>query len=217
MKPKLKIISQVMAFFILLVIGVFFIGSFFDVLKSGMEARYPHLGTAFQLTKVLFMVVNLLGFMICLILLVKKHRVLNKAIAGLALLNFFYSLFSFLWVAIAYQRTEEPQEQLMDYVIGTILGKPQYALTWDSIGIIAPLHYIRSLYLFNLINAFIMLVLVFILFAIKQIIDKKQPPPDKKEQGQSIPSHHKNQAGELWEPASARHPLESVTRDDLKW
>ncbi|MFD3258115.1 hypothetical protein ACE3MQ_05840 [Paenibacillus lentus] len=174
MKLKLKIISYVMASLILVIIGIFFFRSFFDVLNSGMEVRLPHLGMTFQLTKISFIILNLLGFIICLILIVKNHRILNKAFIGLAMLNFLYALISFLWVAIAYQITEEPQEQLLNYVINTILGKSQEGLiTWDSVGIIAPLHYIRSLYMFNLYNAFTMLVLALILIVIKQITDKK--------------------------------------------
>lgn len=86
----------------------------------------------------------------------------------------FYSLISFLWVAIAYEITEKPQENLLKYVINTMLGKSQKGLnSWDDIGIIAPTYFIRYLYLMNLFNTLIMVVLSLLLIFFRHKVEKK--------------------------------------------
>ncbi|KOP67284.1 hypothetical protein AMS62_20065 [Bacillus sp. FJAT-18019] len=174
MRLTLRHTSYGLAFLFLLLIAFYLHRSFFEVLNSGMEVRIPYLGMPFQLFKFIFIIVNLIGILVCLFFIFKNHRKFNKVALRLALFDLFYSLISFLWVAIAYKITEKPQENLLKYIINTMLGKPQEGLnSWDEIGIMAPTHFIRYLYLMNFLNTLIMVVVALLLIFFRHKAEKK--------------------------------------------
>jgi hypothetical protein len=174
MKLTLKITSYGLASLVLVIITYYFQRSFFEVLNSGMEVRITNLGIPFQLFKVLFIIVNLVGSILCLFLIIKNDRKFIKVVFGLVLFDLFYSFISFFWVAIAYEINEKPNEHLLSYILKTIIGNSQEGLnSWDGVGILAPTHIIRFLYLMNLFDTLFMVVVVLLLILLKHILDKK--------------------------------------------
>ncbi len=171
MKVKFKLMSYGLASLVLIIIVYYFLSSFFEVLNSGMEVRIPHLGMLFQSYKIFYIFVNIAGIILCMYLLIKNSRKFFKAVLVLVSFDLFYSFSSFVWVAITYKLIEKPQEQLFGYALDVLLGR-QVGI-WDGVGMIAPIHFIRFLYLINFYNTFIMAAFAVIILYLKRTVDKK--------------------------------------------
>lgn len=173
MKSKMKLISYGLAVLVIVIICVFVYKCFFDIMNNGIfiSLENSRLGGLFQTFKLLFIFVNLVGIIICVFLLVKNIRQLNKYLLGIVFFNLLYSLVTFLWVINAAKSPEILAQTIVSYMQNLSSGGSE-ELT--NLGIqTASATVFRQIYLLNIYNAFIMAIPTLILIFLKYIVDKK--------------------------------------------
>jgi hypothetical protein len=185
---KIRFFTYGIAIVIIVILVDFVYKYFSGVINNGLvynlEKTNSMLGELFQTIKLLFVILNFVGIVLGLIILIRNYKKFNKYVLGLVLFNLFYSVIIFLWVLNSTNSPQIPAEQLMGGMTDLFSGESQDTvnpLISFAMGF-ALNSLLTDIYVINLYNATIMVILSLLLIFLKYKLDKKISIPQANEQ-----------------------------------
>lgn len=134
------------------------------------------MGQPFLFLKFIFMIVNIVGIIFCVVLLITKRKKFNKTSLAIVVFDFIYFVLAYLWVFNATKIPSLPAEHLMNNMLSLFSGESEDVmnpLIEFTIGF-ASTHLLSEFYRMNMYNALVMFIPSMLIIFIKYKLDESK-------------------------------------------